>query len=63
MVRTLFLMSLGESVTMMVLVADEEDIFVLWPCSAGKNLEWINAGLRKPAPESATTEVSEGGRG
>jgi hypothetical protein len=44
----LVLISLGVSVTMMVEVVDEEDIFVLWPWSAGKNLEWMSAGFLHP---------------
>ena len=44
--RTLSLICLGESVTKMAEFSLLALILVLLPCSAGKNLEWIRAGLR-----------------
>ncbi len=46
---TLFFMSLGESVRKMEEVGSEADILDCGPCRAGKNVEWMIAGLEKPS--------------
>mmetsp|Transcript_68936 Transcript_68936/g.166672 ORF Transcript_68936/g.166672 Transcript_68936/m.166672 type:complete len:214 (-) Transcript_68936:562-1203(-) len=45
---TLSLICLGVSVQKMAEASSEALIFESAPCSAGKNLEWISAGLPKP---------------
>lgn len=43
----MFLISFGESVRKIDEFATDADIFDFGPCNAGKNVEWINAGLGK----------------
>ena len=54
--RTFFEISLGVSVTMMVELAVEADIFVWLPWSAGKKRECTSAGFRRPS-RGATSRV------
>ena len=45
---TLFLIIFALSVRLMDELGSLADIFVLAPCRAGKNVEWIKAGFKKP---------------